>query len=76
MRAGQDAHERRFTGAVAADESDDLSGMEIDRDIADGMHPTEGDVDVAHLDQRGGSGFRHRRSSVRSIGAPTRRAGG
>ena len=76
MRAGQDAHERRFAGAVAADESNDLSGMEIDRDVADGVHPAEGDVDVARLDQRDGSGFRHRCSSVRSIAAPTRHAGG
>ena len=50
--ARQHPHERRLAGAVAADEADDLPGVQIDRYVAHGVDAAEGDVDVAHLDER------------------------
>ena len=52
MGARQHAHERRLAGAVAADKADHLSRIEVDADVADGVHPTEGDTDVPHLHER------------------------
>src|SRR5207237_10568888 len=34
--AGEDAHGRRFAGAVGAEETDDLSALDLERNIADG----------------------------------------
>ena len=45
-------HQRRLPGAVAAHEADDLTGVEVDADVLDGMDATEGHADVAELDQR------------------------
>ena len=52
MRAGEDPHQGRLPGSVAADEPDDLPGRKVDGYVAHGMHATEGDADVAHLDER------------------------
>ena len=52
MGAREDAHERRLAGAVAADEADDLAGVEVDGHVAHGVDAAEGDVDVLHLDER------------------------
>ena len=51
MRAGEGPDERRLAGAVATDQADDLARKEIDRDAVDGMDATEGDADVAHVDE-------------------------
>ena len=59
MRARERAHQRRLAGAVAADEADDLAGVEVDDDVVDGMDAAERDADVAHLDER-----RARRATV------------
>ena len=45
--------QRRLAGAVAADEGDDLAGIEVDADAVDGVDAAEGHADVAHLDERG-----------------------
>ena len=52
MRPGQRLDEGRLAGTVAADQRDDLAGEEIDADAVDGVHATEGDLHVAHLDER------------------------
>ena len=52
MGARQDAHQRRLAGAVAADQPDDLAGIEVDRHVVDGVDAAERDTDVAHLDER------------------------
>ena len=52
MRAGQDADQRRLAGAVAADQGDDLTGVEVDADAVDGVDAAERHADVAHLDER------------------------
>ena len=45
-------HQCRLAGAVAADEAQDLAGVEVDGDVIDGVDAAEGDLDVAHLDER------------------------
>ena len=50
--AGERADQRRLAGAVAADEADDLAGVEVDGDAVDGVDAAERDEDVAHLDER------------------------
>ena len=52
--ARQRVHQRRLAGAVAADEGDDLTGVEVDADAVDGVDAAEGHADVAHLDERDG----------------------
>ena len=52
MGARQHPHEGRLAGAVVAHETDQLAGKEVDRHVADGVDAAEGDVDVAHLDER------------------------
>ncbi len=49
--AGDDLDERRFAGAVLADESVDLPGAEVERDTAEGLDAGEGLVDVGQLEQ-------------------------
>ena len=44
--------ERRLAGAVAADEGDDFTGIEVDADAVDGVDATERHTDVAHVDER------------------------
>ena len=52
VRARQRVHQRRLAGAVAADEADDLAGVEVDADAVDGVDAAEGHADVAQLDER------------------------
>ena len=59
-RAREDPHERGLSGAVAADEADHLPGMEVDGHVAHRMDAAEGDVDIAHLDERRAVRRRHR----------------
>ena len=61
VRAGQDPHERRLAGAVAADEADDLAWVQVDDDVLDGVDATERHADVAHLDDRRAARPRERR---------------
>ena len=68
-----DAHQRRLAGAVAADEADDLAGMEVDRDVADGVDAAERDVDVAHLDERRSLARRSSVAVLRVAHEPRRR---
>ena len=53
MGAGEGVHERRLPGAVAPDEGDDLTGIQVDRDAVDGVQAAKGDLDVTQLAQRG-----------------------
>ena len=52
VRARERVHQRRLPGAVAADEGDDLTRVEIDADVVDGMDAAERHADVADLDER------------------------
>ena len=49
---GQDPHQGRLAGAVAADQADDLAGVEVHVHPVHGMDAAERDADVAHLDER------------------------
>ena len=62
--ARQDAHQRRLAGAVAADQADDLAGLEVDGHLVDRVDAAERDADVAHLDER------RREATVDRGGAP------
>src|SRR5438445_2160933 len=53
MRPRQHAHERRLAGAIAANQPHHLTCAEIDAHVVDGAHAAEGDVDPAHLYERG-----------------------
>ncbi|MGC3974981.1 MAG: hypothetical protein QM771_11435 [Nitrospira sp.] len=57
--AGQDLDQRRFAGAIVAEQRHHFTGEKIDGRVVDGADAAEGDRDVAHVDQRnaGGSGF-------------------
>ena len=46
--AAQDLHQRRFAGAVLADQADDLSGLDLDRDVLQRVHAGEALVDSDH----------------------------
>ena len=64
--AGENLDQRRFAGAVMADQRHDFAGMKIDRHPIDGVNAAEGERNVAHLDKRSGgtsstSPFRRRR---------------
>ena len=52
MRARKHAHEGRLARPVAADQADDLAGLQVDGDVAHGMDTAKGDIDVPHLDER------------------------
>ena len=52
MSAGERVDQRRLAGAVAADEGDDLAGVQVDRDAVDGVDAAERHADVAQLDER------------------------
>ena len=52
MGAREGADERGLAGAVAADEADDLAGVQVDGHVLDGVDAAERDADVAHLDER------------------------
>ena len=70
MRARQHAHQGRLAGAVAADEPDDLAGVEVDGHVPDGVDATEGDADVAHLDERRSLRDGHRLSPPQPVRSP------
>ena len=63
MGPGQDTHQRRLAGAVAAHQGDDLAGMQVDADAVDGVDATEGHADVAHLDEGNRAPVARRRSA-------------
>src|SRR5690606_28838772 len=44
--AAQDLHQRRFAGAVLADEADDFAGTDLDRDVLQRMHAGKALVDM------------------------------
>jgi hypothetical protein len=52
MHAGDDLHQRRLAGAVLADETMDLAGLEHEADIAQGRDAAEGFRDAQKLDDR------------------------
>ena len=66
MGARQHVHQRRLAGAVAADQGDDLAGVQVDGDAVDGVDAAERHADVAQLDER----RRHARSA--DVSARTR----
>ena len=72
MRTGEHAHEGRLPGAVAAHETDDLAGVQVDRHVAHGMDAAEGDVDVAHLHERDALGDGHVALTIRRRGGDCR----
>src|SRR5436190_840086 len=51
--AGDDVDQRTLAGAVRADQSDDLSRFECERDIVDGADAAEGAADIPELEQCG-----------------------
>ena len=48
----QGVHQRRPARAVAPDETDHLTGVQIDGHTFDGVDAAEGDTDVAQLHER------------------------
>jgi hypothetical protein len=52
MHAGDDLHQRRFAGAVFADEAVDFARTEREIDIAQRVNAAEGLRDAAHLEKR------------------------
>ena len=52
MGTGERVDQRGLSGTVAADERDDLTRVQVDRDAVDGVEATEGHPDVAQLDER------------------------
>ncbi len=48
----QGVHQRRLAGAVAAHETDHLTGVQVDGHPLDGVNATERDTHVAQLDER------------------------
>ena len=56
--SGHDLDERRFAGAVVADQPQDLAGVQVQVHAAQGLDMPETLVDVRHLDN-GSTGFGH-----------------
>ena len=52
VHAGDQLHERRLAGAVVADERDDLTGIDIERDLLERDHRAELLADAVELDER------------------------
>ena len=50
--AGQDLDQRRFAGAVVAEQPQHFAFAEIEAHVLDGVHAAEGLHDVAKLDER------------------------
>ena len=46
VEPGEDVHERRLAGAVRADQPDHLVAVELERDVAERLHPGEGTRDA------------------------------
>ena len=49
-------HERRFTGAIGADQRDDLAGLDIEIDALQRLDPAVGGAQAANGEQRRGGG--------------------
>ena len=70
--AAQNADQRRLAGAVVADQADQLAGMEIHRDVLEGVEGTEMEVEVPDLDKGMSAG--HARVLPRQTLCPRNRA--
>jgi hypothetical protein len=53
--AREHLHQRRLAGAVVAEHADHLAGVEVDRDVVDGLDAAEGDF-ACRASRRAGSG--------------------
>jgi hypothetical protein len=51
--AAENPDQRRLARTVVADQADELAGMEIDRDVLEGVEGTEVEVEVPDLDKGG-----------------------
>jgi hypothetical protein len=54
LRSGQDLHQRRFSGAVLADERVHFAGFDIERDAVERTDAGERLHDPRHAQERGG----------------------
>ncbi len=55
-KARDGVDEGRLAGAVGADQADQLAGLDVEVDVDDGVHATEGDGDAAGGEDGGGRG--------------------
>ncbi len=51
MNTAEDADQRGLPGAVVADQTDQLAGIEVNADVLQSLEVAEEEVDVLHLDQ-------------------------
>ena len=52
MDAAEDADQRGLAGAIVSNQADELAGIEVDRDILQGVEGAEVEIQVLHLDER------------------------
>ena len=72
MGAGEDPHQGRLAGPVAAHEADDLAGVQVQGGVPHRVDTTERDIDPPHLDERRSLGNGHR-SLLHAAHEPRRR---